>query len=111
MSQVVSTYRSAWISEVYSELSHCPDDGHQTLDGVAVDYGLVLQTLVLAVARLVDDLHLFDNGALPALSGPQQQQLDLSARLLPIQGQLSVDLPGPLGGLLLQAGHCAPHHY
>ena len=34
----------------------------------------------------------------------------LSARLLPVQGQLSVNLPRPLGGLLLQAGHCTPHH-
>ena len=70
---------------------------------------LVLQALLLTVPRLVDDLHLLDYGALAGLAGPQQQQLDLPAGLLPVHGQLPVDLPAPLGRLLLQAAHCTPH--
>ena len=62
------THRSSRVSEVYPELSHGSDDGHQTLDGVAVDHRLVLETFLLTVASLVDDLHLLHNGALPGLS-------------------------------------------
>ena len=66
------THRSVVVSEVYPQLAHGAYDGHQTLDSVAVHHGLVLETFLGAVTRLVDDLHLFHDRALPALPGPQQ---------------------------------------
>ncbi len=41
------THRSGCISEVDLEASHRSDDGDNGLDGVAVDHGLVLLTLLL----------------------------------------------------------------
>ena len=38
-------YRSAVLPEVYPQLPHGPDDGHQALDGVAEHHGLALQAL------------------------------------------------------------------
>ena len=110
LDSTANTYRSAGVSEVYPKLPHGPNDCHQTLNGVAVDHGLVLETLLRAVASLVDYLHLLHDRRLPALAGAEQQQLDLPAGLLAVQRELSVDLPAALGGLLLEAGHGAPHH-
>lgn len=41
------THRSGWISKVDLEATHSSDDGNNGLDGVAVDHGLVLLTLLL----------------------------------------------------------------
>lgn len=42
-----ATHRSGGIGKVDFEASHSSDDGDDGLDGVAVDYGLVLLTLLL----------------------------------------------------------------
>ena len=63
-------YRSAVLPEVYPQLPHGPDDGHQALDGVAEHHGLVLQALLLTVTGLVYNLHLLHNCALARLSPP-----------------------------------------
>ena len=103
------THRSTVLPEVYPQLPHGPDDRHQALDRVAEHHRLVLQALLLTVARLVNDLHLFDNCALPRLSCPQKQEFHLPAGLLAVHGELPVDLPRPLCRLLLKTGHRAPH--
>ena len=104
-----TTHRTTVFPEVYPQLPHRSDDRHQALDCVAEHHRLILQALLLTVARLMDNLHLFDNCTLPRLSRAQQQQLYLPAGLLPVHGQLPVDLPRPLRRLLLETGHRAPH--
>ena len=42
----VITHRSGVVPEVDPELAHGPDDGHEALDGVAVDDWLILQALL-----------------------------------------------------------------
>jgi hypothetical protein len=49
-------------------LAHVDNDGASTLDDIAIDDGGVPLELILSKAALVDDLHLFDNGALSGLS-------------------------------------------
>ena len=43
LDSTANTYRSAGVSEVYPKLPHGSNDCHQTLNGVAVDHGLVLE--------------------------------------------------------------------
>ena len=50
-----ATHRSGRIAKVDLEAAHGSDDGDDGLDGVAVHHRLVLLTLLLRVARLVDD--------------------------------------------------------
>ncbi len=63
------SHQSGPVVEVYPELAHGRDDGEEALDGVGVDDGPVVLALVRAVARLMDDLHLLDDGRLAALAG------------------------------------------
>ena len=77
-----ATHRSLWVPEIYPELAHGPDDGHQALYGVGEDHRLILQALFLTVPCLVYYLHLLDYGALSRLPSTKQQQLDLPAGLL-----------------------------
>lgn len=49
------THRSGGVSKVNLQVPHGLDDGHDGLDGVAVDHGFVLPALLLRVAILMDD--------------------------------------------------------
>lgn len=62
------TYCATGVGKVDSKLSHGTDDGHQTLDCVAVDDRPVLLALILRVACFVYYLHLLNNCALSRLS-------------------------------------------
>lgn len=48
-------YRSRLVSEIYLQLAHCPDDGHDGLDGVAVHDHFVLLALLFWVAIFMND--------------------------------------------------------
>ena len=48
-------------------------------------------------------------GRFAGLSRPEEQELDLAAGLLSVQGQLAVDLARPLRRLLLHAAHRTTH--
>ena len=48
-------------------------------------------------------------GRFAGLSRPEEQELDLAAGLLSVQGQLAVDLARPLCRLLLHATHRTTH--
>jgi len=53
---------------LYADFAHVNDDRSGTLCDIAVDDGAVLEELVSCKATLVDDFHLFDDGALAGLS-------------------------------------------
>ena len=57
------------VSEVYPQLTHGADDGHEALDCVAVHHRPVLLEVLRREAALVDDLHLLHDRRLPGLSG------------------------------------------
>lgn len=59
--QTYYTYSATGVDEVDAQLTHRTNDGHQALYGVAVDDGAVLFALLVRIARLVNDLHLFDD--------------------------------------------------
>ena len=48
-------YLSLGVCECDSEVRHCPEDGHERLDGVAVDHGAVLLEVLGGETALVDD--------------------------------------------------------
>lgn len=50
-----STYRAGGVGEVNLQVAHGFDDGHDGLDGVAVDDRPVLPAFLLGVAVLMDD--------------------------------------------------------
>lgn len=50
-----STYRAGGVGKVNLQIAHGFDNGHNRLDGVAVDDRPVLSALLLRVAILVDD--------------------------------------------------------
>jgi len=58
---------------------------------IKANHGPVGFPLLVAVARLVDDLHLLDDRALARLAGTQQQQLDLPLRSVMVCFELNVE--------------------
>lgn len=63
------SYRSGAVGKVDTQLAHSSNDGHQTLDCVAVDHRTVLLTFLLRVTCLMDNLHLLHNCTLAWLTG------------------------------------------
>ena len=59
---------SVGVVEDDAEVGHGPEDGHEGLDGVAVDDGPVLLEVLRREARFVNDLHLLHDRRLPGFS-------------------------------------------
>ena len=104
LDSTADTYRSAGVSEVYPKLPHGPNDCHQTLNGVAVDHGLVLETLLRAVASLVDYLHLLHDRRLAALASAWKYGQNLYLNLS--KGQLK-----SMGGYAMRPNRVKPETY
>lgn len=56
------------VSKINSQLAHRSNDGHQTLDDVAVDNGPILLAFFFGISSFMNYLHLLDYCALPRLS-------------------------------------------